>query len=169
MKTIKSLLTVLAIFVLYSFATAQNCQGDNIKVYKGATGCQCHCMKECITPAELPVYLANGWNTDGCWNCCKFYHGGWVDAEIRKTSLDSIIPNVEPGTITIAYTLAAEGDVKIQVSDMAGRCVATVANEHKEDLQNELIWDQSNVSPGIYYLTLEAGDHRETKMISIVE
>ena len=38
-----------------------------------------------------------------------------------------------------------------------------------EDLDNELIWDQSDINPGIYYLTLEAGDHRETKMISITE
>ena len=64
---------------------------------------------------------------------------------------------------------ATEGDVKIQVTDMAGRCVATVANEYKEDLDNETIWDQSTLSPGIYYLTLEAADHRDTKMISITE
>lgn len=169
MKTIKSILTVLSFFLLHSVTDAQNCQGDNIKVYKGATGCQCHCMKECVTPAELPVYLANGWNTEGCWNCCKFYHGGWVDAETKKTSIINITPNVEPGTVTISYTLAGESDVKIKVTDMAGRCVASVADEHKEDLDNELIWDQSMLSPGIYYLTLEAGDHHETKMISVAD
>ena len=167
MKTLKTLLTVLCFFLLYSVTDAQNCQGDNIKVYKGANGCGCKCMKECVTPAELPVYLANGWTTEGCWNCCKFYHGGWVDVIIPKTSLDGITPNVEPGSVTIAYTLATEGDVKIRVTDMAGRCIATVADEYKEDLDNETIWDQSTLSPGIYYLTLETGDQRETKMISI--
>jgi 5-hydroxyisourate hydrolase-like protein (transthyretin family) len=90
-----------------------------------------------------------------------------VDVIIPKTSLDGITPNVEPGSVTIAYTLATEGNVKIQVTDMAGRCVATVADEYKEDLDNETIWDQSTLSPGIYYLTLETGDHLETKMISI--
>lgn len=84
MKTIKTILTVLSLCCLYSFVDAQGCQGDNIKVFKGASGCGCHCMKECVTPAELPVYLANGWNTEGCWNCCKFKN--WVDAEIPKTS-----------------------------------------------------------------------------------
>ena len=169
MKTITTILTVISFFLVYSVTDAQNCQGDNIRVYKGATGCQCHCMKECITPAELPVYLANGWNTEGCWNCCKFYHGGWVDAENKKTAIDSIIPNVEPGTVTIAYTLSSQGDVTIKVADMAGRCVATVADDYKEDLDNELIWDQSALKPGVYFLTLEAGDHSETKMISITE
>jgi len=166
MKTIKSILTLLSIFLLYAFADAQ-CSGDKIRVYKGANGCGCHCMKECVTPAELPTYLANGWNTNGCWNCCPFKN--WVDGKNKKTSLDEITPNVEPGSVTIAYTLAAEGDVKIKVTDMAGRCVATVADEYKEDLDNELIWDQSDINPGIYYLTLETGDHRETKMISITE
>jgi hypothetical protein len=167
MKTIKSILTVLSFFLLYSVTDAQNCQGDKIKVYKGANGCGCHCMKECVTPAELPVYLANGWNTEGCWNCCKFFHGGWVDAGTTKTSLEALIPNAEPGTITVAYTLSKESEVKIHVTDMTGRCVATVSDEYKEDLDNEVIWDQSLLSPGIYYLTLEAGDHRETKMISV--
>jgi hypothetical protein len=124
-------------------------------------------MKECVTPAELPVYLANGWNTNGCWNCCAFKN--WVDAGIKKTSLDEITPNVEPGSVTVSFTLASESDVKIQVMDMTGRTVATVADEHREDLDNELIWDQSALSPGIYYLTLEAGDTHETKMISVTE
>ncbi|HJW31664.1 MAG TPA: T9SS type A sorting domain-containing protein [Saprospiraceae bacterium] len=167
MKTIKSFLTVLSLFLVCSFAHAQGgCQGDNIKVYKGASGCGCHCMKECISPSDLPLYLANGWSTEPCWNCCKFKN--WVDAEIRKTSLDAIVPNVEPGSITIAYTLATEGDVKIQVTDMTGRTVATVADEYRQDLDNELIWNNSALSPGLYYLTLETGDHRETKMISVL-
>ena len=164
MKTIKITLTLLSFFLLYAFADAQ-CSGDKIRVYKGANGCGCHCMKECVTPAELPVYLANGWNTEGCWNCCAFKW--WVDGGIKKTSIDQITPNVESGTVTISYTLAAESDVKIKVNDMTGRCVATVADEYKEDLDNETIWDQSELSPGIYYLTLEAGDQRETKMISV--
>jgi hypothetical protein len=164
MKTFKIILTILSLFFIYASATAQ-CPGDKIKVYKGANGCGCHCLKECVTPADLPVYLANGWNTEGCWNCCAFKW--WVDGGIKKTSIDEITPNVEAGSVTIAYTLAAEGDVKIQVTDITGRCVATVADEYKADLDNELIWDQSDLSPGIYYLTLEAGDHQETKMISV--
>ena len=166
MKTLKIILTALAIFMIYGLAEAQ-CPGNKIKVYKGANGCGCHCMKECVTPAELPVYLANGWSTTPCWNCCAFKW--WVDGGIKKTSIDEITPNVEPGSVTIAYTLAAEGGVKIKVNDVTGRCVATVADEYKEDLDNELIWDQSELSPGIYYLTLEAGDHHETKMVSITE
>ena len=168
MKIIKTILTVLSFFLIYSSVDAQgNCHGDNIRVYKGASGCTCHCLKECVTPAELPIYLANGWNTEGCWNCCKFKN--WVDAGTPKTSLDEVRPNVEPGSLTVAFTLAKESDVKIQVTDMTGRCVATVADEYREDLDNELIWNESALSPGIYFLTLVAGVHHETKMISVTD
>ena len=168
MKTIKFLSIILTMFLLYTTANGQGgCQGENVKVYKGASGCGCHCMKDCVTPAELPVYLANGWNTEPCWNCCKFKN--WVDAEIRKTSLDAILPNVEPGSLTVAFTLATQCDVKIRVTDMTGQSVATVVDEYREDLDNELIWDDSALSPGMYLVTLETGDHRESKVISIME
>lgn len=164
----KTILTVFAFFALFSLTTAQgNCQGDKIKVFKGATGCGCHCLKECVTPAELPVYLANGWNTTGCWNCC--WAKNWVDAGIPKTSIDEVYPNAEPGSLTISFTLASESDVKIQITDMTGRYVATVADEYREDLDNELIWDQGELKPGVYLLQLESAGYRETKKISVME
>src|SRR4030095_5590545 len=149
MKAIKIILTLLPLFFLYSIANAQNCQGDNIRVYKGATGCTCHCLKECVTPDELQVYLDNGWNTVGCWNCCKFFHSNWVDAGIPRTSLDEVAPNAEQSFLTVSFTLASAGDVKIQIMDMTGRKVATVADEYREDLDNELIWDESALNPGV--------------------
>ena len=164
----KTLLTIFSIFLLCSFATAQgNCKGDEIKVYKGASGCGCKCMKECVTPAELPVYLANGWNTTGCWNCC--WAKNWVEAEIKKTSLEAITPTTEKGKLTITYTIASSGDVKLQVLDMTGRFVATLKNEFREDIDNELIWDISNIDPGMYVVSLTADGITDTKKISVTE
>ena len=166
MKTIKTILTVLCLFFLYSFADAQNCPGNNIKVYKGGNGCGCHCDKECVTPAQLPEYLANGWNTNGCYNCCKFRN--WVDAGTLKTSLDAVTPNAETGSMLVAFTLAEESDVLIQVTDINGRYVDTVVNEYFEDHNNTLSWDNNTLSSGIYFLNMTAGCFHETKMISVV-
>jgi len=166
MKTTKAILTTLSIFLFFTFAVAQNCPGDKIKVYKGGNGCGCHCQKECVTPAELPVYLANGWNTNGCYNCCKFKN--WVDSGKPKTSLDEITPNTKPGSLTVFFTLASEGDVKIQVVDLTGRYVATVINEYVEHQDNELIWDDHEINPGTYFIHMKTGDFTETKMISIL-
>ena len=170
MKTIKSLLAIISVCLLTTVTYAQggNCKGDEIKVYKGATGCQCKCMKECVTPAELPIYLADGWNTDGCWNCCKFYHGGWVNTT-SKTTIDNIVLNPDAHTVTISYTLASQGGVKLQVLDLTGRVVATIKDEYREDLENELIWDDSKLDPGVYVLTLSAGGFSDSKKISVTQ
>jgi hypothetical protein len=159
------ILTVFALSLVYQLTYAQHCPGDNIQVFKGGKGCGCHCLKECVTPADLPIYLANGWNTNGCINCCKLPK--WVDAEIPKTSLEEVYPNVEPGSLTVSYTLASESHVKIQVIDMTGRYVATLADEYREDLNNELIWDHSGVDPGMYMLRMQSEGYNETKRISV--
>jgi hypothetical protein len=164
----KTYLTLIAVFILYSFTNAQNCQGENIKVYSGATGCGCHCQEKCVTPAELPFYLANGWNTEGCWNCCKFFHGGWVDNEPSGISLDTLYPAAEPGSMTLAFTLASECKVKIEVVDLTGRSVTTVVERFIEDQENELTWDNSDIPSGMYFLTMTAGVYNETKLVSII-
>jgi len=142
MKTIKTFLTILSLVALYSSAISQgNCQGGNIKVYKGAIGCGCHCQKECVTPAELPNYLADGWNTVGCWNCCKFKN--WVES--------------------------SKSDVKIQVMDMAGRYVATVTGVYNEEQDNELILDQRELEPGMYLFQMETCAFNEVIKVSMVD
>jgi len=168
MKTIQTLLAVFSICFLCTMTNAQgNCKGNEIRVYKGASGCGCKCMKECVTPAELPIYLANGWNTEGCWNCC--WAKNWVDAETKKTSLDAITPATEQGALAITYSLASVGNVKLQVLDMTGRCVVTLKDEYREDLDNELIWDKSNLDPGVYVLSLTADGVTDTRKISVTE
>ena len=170
MKTVQMLLAIISVCLLTTLTYAQggNCKGDLIKVYKGATGCQCKCMKECIAPADLPTYLADGWNTEGCWNCCKFYHGGWVNTT-SKTSIDQVVPNPDSHKQTITYTLVAQGDVKLQVTDLTGRVVETIKDEYREDLENELIWDDSKLDPGVYVLTLLAGGFSDSKKISVTQ
>jgi hypothetical protein len=164
MKNIKTILTVIAIFLLYSFANAQGkCQGGTIRVYKGASGCGCHCLKECVTPEELPVYLENGWNTIGCWNCC--FGKNWVDAGEQKTFRD-IHQTDQPGTITASLPTVSESDVKISVMDMTGRFVETAKYLETED--HELIWDQTGLSTGMYILNVQAGNYSENKIVSVV-
>jgi hypothetical protein len=167
MKTIQTTLTLLCIILLYSIGNAQgNCPGDKIKVYRGATGCGCTCQKECITPAELPVYLANGWNTTGCWNCCKAKN--WVDAGLPETSPDTLDQAV-PDAPAKDSRLVSEQGVMIRVMDMTGRYVATVADAFIDHETDALLLDESGLEPGIYICQLQSGGSNETKRISVSE
>lgn len=165
MKNLKTILTIFSIFMLYSFANAQgNCKGGNIRVYKGATGCGCHCMKECVTPAELPVYLANGWNTNGCWNCC--FGKNWVDAGNQKSSLTEIHAETELVASTTSFMQTSDSEVNITVTDMTGRQIDVPGYLQTED--NELIWDQTGLSTGVYILNVQAGNYSENKIVPVV-
>ncbi len=166
MKKIKIIMTVLALSIMCQYTIAQNCQGDKVQVFKGGVGCGCHCKKKCVTPEELAIYLANGWNTGGCFSCC--YVSNEEEKSKNKTSVTEVYPNPVPGSVTIAFNLPQESDVTIKVLDSTGRFIATVANEFFEDGSNELIWDQSGLEPGIYLLQMQSPGFSETKRISVV-
>ena len=57
----------------------------------------------------------------------------------------------------------------IQVKDMAGRYVTTITNGYREDPDNELIWDQRGLEPGMYLLQLQSEGYGQTKKVSVME
>jgi hypothetical protein len=80
-----------------------------------------------------------------------------------------VITNPDAHTQIITYTLVAQGDVKLQVTDMTGRLIETIKDEYREDLENELIWDDSKLDPGVYVLTLEAGGFGDSKKVTVTD
>jgi hypothetical protein len=164
MKTLKFILPIIALFALHPTADAQNCQGNKVMVFQGAVRCGCHCRKKCVTPEQLQEYLDNGWNTLGCFNCC------WVSNDDGAGAPDFASHDHDgqtPGALTVAFTLPERGDVKIELSDMTGRYVATVADEFFEETEHELVWGEDGVPPGLYVLTIRAGSHLETRVVSL--
>ena len=147
-------------------ALSQNCPGNKVQIYKGGVKCGCHCKKKCVSPEDLPLYLNEGWNQWGCFTCC------WVsndeEYDIHVTALTAVVPNEKDGSLSVSFTLEKESEVTLQLIDITGRKVATVANAIFSDTDNELIWDENELNPGIYYLTMHAGDYNETKMVSVV-
>ena len=167
MKTIKITLTILSLFLVYAFAGAQNCHGDNVMVYKGGVRCGCSCKKKCVSPEEVPTYEANGWSTWGCLNCC------WVNANDPNRSHEADIaittPDHSANEISVSFPPSIETNVTIRVTDMTGRYVETVDTDFLEGKDNTLAWDNSGLNPGIYFLHINAGAITETKMISITD
>lgn len=162
MKNFKTILTILSICSVYSFADAQgNCPGGNVKVYRGASGCQCQCQKECVTPAELPAYLAEGWNTYGCWNCCKAKN--YVDAGAPDNFPDKL------DSLSIFSGLVSTHDVRFKVMDMTGRYLVTAAIGVVEDEHNEITLEQSGLEPGVYLLHLESTGSSEVKKVMVTD
>ena len=170
MKSIRIIIAVLSFSVVYQFAAAQ-CSGNKIRVVKGSYRCGCHCQKKCINPSELATYQANGWyQGESCWgSCCWVRLGEEAPADTPlEISLEEIYPNPASGIVNIAFTIAQESQVVLEIYDVMGRYVSTVTDAVFEEGGNEVTWDASEVNRGVYFVRMNNGNYNEVKRISVV-
>lgn len=164
---------VLSLSVMYQFAMAQgNCPGNKVRLAKGFKGCGCNnCQKICVDPADVQTYLANGWGYSACSKfCCG---GNWVrldgEGSSTETSLTDIYPNPASGIVNIAFILSEPGEVTLEVFDLTGRYVSTIAHDVFEEDGNEVTWDASTIHQGIYFIKMKAGSYSAIKRISVIK
>jgi len=86
-----------------------------------------------------------------------------------STSLCQSYPNpFNVGTV-IEYQLPVASDVKLEIFNIIGAKVATLVNEAEEAGYKSVTWDASEVSSGIYFYKLSAGDFTEAKRMMLVK
>jgi len=78
-------------------------------------------------------------------------------------------PNPFNARTTIKYQLPVESHVKLEVYNLLGRKVATLVNEQEKAGYRSVVWDASEVSSGLYFYKLIAGDYTETKRMMLVK
>lgn len=82
-------------------------------------------------------------------------------------------PNPFNPATTISYGLPDDADVRIEIYNILGQNVRTLADEHQAAGYRAVIWDGNDasgnqVSSGIYFYRIEAGDfHASKKMVMI--
>jgi len=90
-------------------------------------------------------------------------------AKAATFSLSQNYPNPARGTTTIAFTLADAGDVKLEVFDVSGRKVATLADGPRAAGENEATFETGGLAAGVYIYRLCAGDAVATKRLAVVK
>jgi len=174
MKAIKIIIIAVIAFVAVipdQKLQAQPCSGNKVRMAYGIKGCGCNCQKKCVLPSEVAAYQANGWYIGDCARLCCFGNGWRIgDPEINSlpTSLDNIYPNPASDIITIAFTMSTTEVVTLSIVDVAGRHVATIANEEMEDATYEVNWDVSSINPGIYFLKMKTRTYDAFRRISVI-
>ena len=87
----------------------------------------------------------------------------------NKFHVSQNYPNpFNPSTI-IKYDVAKQGYVKILVYDILGREVKTLVNELLKPGRYEALFDGSNLTTGVYYYRMNAGDYSETKKMLLIK
>ncbi|NWG28045.1 MAG: TIGR03790 family protein [Ignavibacteriaceae bacterium] len=87
----------------------------------------------------------------------------------NKFELYQNYPNPFNPVTTIKYDIIKSKDVKLAVYDILGREVATLVNEQQQPGSYEVKFDASNVSSGIYFYQLKAGDFIDTKKMILIK
>ncbi len=85
-----------------------------------------------------------------------------------KFGISQNYPNPFNPVTTISYDIAKPCDVNIEVYNVKGQKVTTLVNEKKQAGSYKAVWNAENVSSGIYFYRINAGDfHSIRKMILI--
>ncbi len=90
------------------------------------------------------------------------------DIEKAERSTLSVFPNPVSGESTIKFELNKRSKGVLQVVDLAGRMVQTVAINDYNIGQNEIIWNASMLSNGTYVIRLQLEDKILTQKISVI-
>ena len=86
-----------------------------------------------------------------------------------KFSLLQNYPNPFNPSTNIRYDIPKNGFVKLVVFDILGREIETLVNEKQNAGTYEVTFNGSNLSSGIYFYTLSAGDYKETKKLVLLK
>ena len=93
-----------------------------------------------------------------------------VDAEYipRQFALLQNYPNPFNPITTIQYELPQRSYVQITIYDLLGRKVTTLVSEIQDAGYKSALWDATNVSSGMYFYQIRAGDFVQTRKMMLL-
>lgn len=87
----------------------------------------------------------------------------------ESASLCQNYPNPFNPVTSIKYSVMSNQNVKLIVYDNLGREIETLVNEKQSPGTYEVKFDGSNITSGIYYYTLTAGEFKGTKKLILLK
>lgn len=78
----------------------------------------------------------------------------------------AVYPNPCINEFTVAYRLPVNSFVKITLTDIIGKTVAVINDEQNRGFHKNII-STGDYTPGIYFLTLQAGDYKEIQKVIV--
>jgi hypothetical protein len=88
---------------------------------------------------------------------------------VTEYSLLQNYPNPFNNSTFIKYSIPKEGLVKINIYNIVGEEVAQLVNEVKQVGNYELTFSNNNLTSGVYFYRLQAGDYVETKKMILLK
>jgi hypothetical protein len=86
-----------------------------------------------------------------------------------STSLSQCYPNPFNASTTINYQLPIDAYVRLDIYNLLGEKVASLADKRQQAGYKSVNWDAQEVSSGLYFYKLTAGDYTETRRMMLVK
>ena len=91
-------------------------------------------------------------------------------ADVPRTYLlKQNYPNPFNGSSFIEYYLPEKTNVSLEVYNVKGQLLETLVSKTQQSGSYKVPFDATNYSSGVYFYTLKAGNHVETKKMLIVK
>ncbi|MCX6138643.1 MAG: T9SS type A sorting domain-containing protein [Ignavibacteriales bacterium] len=87
----------------------------------------------------------------------------------ERFGLGQNYPNPFNPTTSIEYSITQQSQVTVSIFDLLGCEVAVLVNEKKDAGRYSVHWNASAMPSGVYFYTLNAGQFRETKRMSLIK
>ncbi|MFC1574049.1 T9SS type A sorting domain-containing protein, partial [Candidatus Latescibacterota bacterium] len=84
-------------------------------------------------------------------------------------AVDQNSPNPFNPTTSISFKLTEAGNVSVEVFNVAGQKIDTVANEFMSSGSHSVTWNASGFSAGIYFYTVKSGDFSRTMKMTLLK
>ena len=123
-----------------------------LKIYDDGSGDQGQLVSWCVTAQHSIVNSVTGNNSNP-----------------TKYSLYQNFPNPFNPKTKIRFDLPKNSKVKLTVFDILGREVTTLIDNVLEVGSHEVILDGSNLTSGVYFYEIDAGDYREMKKMVLLK
>jgi len=85
-----------------------------------------------------------------------------------ETKLRGNYPNPFSARTTLELSISEPTDVRIQVYNVLGQRVATVADKNMDAGTHQLTWEDGSLASGTYFVRMEAGDATDVHKITVV-
>ncbi len=84
-------------------------------------------------------------------------------------ALHAAYPNPFNPVTNLRFDLPEAARVKLEVYDLQGRVVAELVNGHRDAGVHEVTWNASNLSSGMYFYRIQAGDFSAVQKVVLMK
>ena len=106
------------------------------------------------------------WSSNGVFTLSGLFE---IESAPEKINLDSAYPNPFNPTTTISFGLPVDSEVSIQIYNLQGRVVETLASQFMQAGYHSVTWNADSYSSGVYFVKMATGDYVSTQKLLLVK